>query len=263
MQDTKRRLPIDDENYIEPEMDEFLDFMDSEEQASTGFLSKKRVDKDIAEHNLFSYLEFLQIYPDRFIDIIAPKSRGFKLYPFQRIFLRCMARGKVTYITASRGTSKSFLADIDRYLKCMTTPRHESTITAGTNKQAAEIAKQKVVGDLWVKFPLLANEMKTRIIAGKRLSAYSIGKDYVEFKFKNGSMLGLGSVRGLRKQSLIFEEVIEQDETEVNEVKIPLLNKPRETNRGVINPYEPQGQQIYITTAGSTLSRWCPYILYA
>lgn len=249
MQETKR-LPIDDENYIEPEMDEFLDFMDSEEQASTGFLSKKRVDKDIAERNLFSYLEFLQIYPDRFIDIIAPKSRGFKLYPFQRIFLRCMARGKVTYITASRGTSKSFLADIDRYLKCMTTPRHESTITAGTNKQAAEIAKQKVVGDLWIKFPLLANEMKTRIIAGKRLSAYSIGKDYVEFKFKNGSMLGLGSVRGLRKQSLIFEEVIEQDETEVNEVKIPLLNKPRETNRGVINPYEPQGQQIYITTAG-------------
>lgn len=237
-----------DADYIEPEIEQFIDFMDDEEQATTGFLSRKRVDKD--REKLFPYLEYLMIYPDMFIDMISPKSRGFKLYPFQRIFIRCMARGKATYITASRGTSKSFLADIDRYIKCMNTPRHESTITAGTNKQAAEIAKQKVVGDLWVKFPLLANEMKTRIVAGKRLSAYTMGKDYVDFKFKNGSMLGLGSVRGLRKQSLIFEEVIEQDETQVNEVFIPLLNKPRETNLGVINKFEPQGQQIYITTAG-------------
>lgn len=237
-----------DEDYLEPEIENFITFMDDEEQATTGFLSRKRVDKD--KEKLFPYLEYLMIYPDMLIDIISPKSRGFKLYPFQRIFIRAMSRGKQTYITASRGTSKSFLADTDRYIKCMNTPRHESTITAGTNKQAAEIAKQKVVSDLWVKFPLFANEMKTRIVAGKRLSAYTMGKDYVDFKFKNGSMLGLGSVRGLRKQSLIFEEVIEQEETSVNEVYIPLLNKPRETNRGVINPYEPQGQQIYITTAG-------------
>ena len=132
----------------------------------------------------------------------------------------------------------------------MFVPRHNSTITAGTNKQAAEIAKQKIVDDLWVKFPLLANEMQKRKVAGKILDAYKMGKDYVEFNFKNGSSLGLGNVRGLRRQSLILEEVIEQDETKVNEVYIPLLNEPRRMANGLINPHEPQSQQIYITTAG-------------
>lgn len=92
--------------------------------------------------------------------------------------------------------------------------------------------------------------MQKRKVAGKILDAYKMGKDYVEFNFKNGSSLGLGNVRGLRRQSLIFEEVIEQDPVQVNEVYIPLLNEPRKMYNGLINPYEPQSQQIYITTAG-------------
>ena len=92
--------------------------------------------------------------------------------------------------------------------------------------------------------------MQKRKIAGKLLDAYKMGADYVEFAFKNGSHLDLGNVRGLRRESLIFEEIIEQDATKVNEVYIPLLNKPRTMANGLINPNEPQSQQIYITTAG-------------
>ena len=92
--------------------------------------------------------------------------------------------------------------------------------------------------------------MQKRKIAGKLLDAYKMGADYVEFSFKNGSRLDLGNVRGLRKESLIFEEIIEQDATKVNEVYIPLLNRPRTMANGLINPHEPQSQQIYITTAG-------------
>ena len=92
--------------------------------------------------------------------------------------------------------------------------------------------------------------MQKRKIAGKLLDAYKMGADYVEFAFKNGSHLDLGNVRGLRRESLIFEEIIEQDAVKVNEVYIPLLNKPRTMANGLINPHEPQSQQIYITTAG-------------
>ena len=49
---------------------------------------------------------------------------------------------------------------------------------------------------------------------------------------------------------MIFEEVIEQDPTVINEEIIPLMNAPRVDCRGQINPYEPQAQKIYITTAG-------------
>lgn len=239
---------IFDDDYIDPEIDDYIRFLDEDDQEITGFLSRKRVKEHFNECG--EMLNLFMVYPDKFLDLITPKASHFHLFAFQRIMIRCMARGTATYEYFSRGTSKSFLAECDRYLKCMFIPRHNTTITAGSNKQAAEIAKQKVVSDLWVKFPLLANEMQKRTIAGKVLDPYVMGKDYVEFNFKNGSSLGLGNVRGLRRQSLIFEEVIEQDEIKVNEVYIPLLNEPRKMANGLINPYEPQSQQIYVTTAG-------------
>lgn len=233
---------------LDPEIEDYINFLDEDDQDSTGFLTKKRVMQNIEQ--VVEVLNLFVVYPDYFVDIITPKSSHFHLFFFQRIMLRCMARGNITYEFFSRGTSKSFLADLERYLHCMFIPRHNTTITAGTNKQAAEIAKQKVVDDLWVKFPILANEMQKRKIAGKLLDAYKMGADYVEFAFKNGSHLDLGNVRGLRRESLIFEEIIEQDATKVNEVYIPLLNKPRTMANGLINSNEPQSQQIYITTAG-------------
>ena len=239
---------IFDESYIDPEVEEYIDFMDSEEVENTGFLTKKRINEHFEE--VGEMLNLFMVYPDVFLDLITPHSSHFHLFFFQRLILRCMSRGNITYGCFSRGTSKSFLADIDRYLHCMFVPRHNSTITAGTNKQAAEIAKQKFVGDLWVKFPLLANEMQKRRIAGKLLEPYKLSQDYVEFSFKNGSSLRVGAVRGTRFESLIFEEIIEQDETQVNEVYIPTLNRPRTMFNGLINPNEPQSQQIYITTSG-------------
>ena len=238
---------IDDE-YIEPEIEEYINFMAENEQSDIGFLSKKKVDENFEA--IGNYLNNFIVYPDLFVDLITPSDSHFRLIFFQRMMIRCMARGIATFETFSRGTSKSFLADLDRYLHCMFVPRHNTTITAGTNKQAAEIAKQKVVNDLWVKFPLLGNEMQKRKVSGKWQEPYIMGADYVEFKFKNGSSLGLGNVRGLRKESLILEEVIEQDQVKVNEVYIPMLNRPRTMHNGLINPYEPQSQQIYVTTAG-------------
>ena len=239
---------IFDESYVDPEIQDYIDFLEADEQDKTGFLTKARVDEHFDE--VCELLNLFMVYPDMFLDLIVPKDSHFKLFFFQRIILRCMSRGNATYAFFSRGTSKSFLADIDRYLHCMFVPRHKSTITAGTNKQAAEIAKQKFMDDLWVKFPLLANEMQKRKIAGKTLDPYKVGADYVEFDFKNGSQLRVGAVRGTRFESLIFEEIIEQDETKVNEVYLPTLNRPRAMYNGLINPNEPQSQQIYITTAG-------------
>lgn len=239
---------IFDLDTVDPEVEEYINFLNEDEQDSSGFLTKKRVDAHFEE--VGRMWEHFLSYPDCFIDLIVPKSSHFHLYFFQRIVLRAMSRCTGFYGVFSRGTSKSFLADVDRYTKCMFVPHHQTTVTAATNKQAAEIVKQKILDDLWVKFPLLSNEMQKRKVAGKVLDAYKVGSDYVELKFKNGSSLDLGNVRGLRRNSLVIEEVIEQDPVKVNEVYIPLLNKPRTMSNGLINPSEPQSQQIYITTAG-------------
>lgn len=237
-----------DLTFIDPEIEDFIKFIEDDDIEQSGFLTKKRVDEHLEECG--EMLNLFMVYPDMFVDLITPHESKFHLFFFQRLILRAFARSTQTYATFSRGTSKSFLADLDRYLKCMFIPRHNTSITAGTKIQAAQIAKQKIVDDLWNKFPLLSNEMQKRKVAGKMLDAYNMGKDYVEFKFKNGSSLGLGNVRGLRRESLILEEIIEQDPITVNEVYLPLLNKPRTNCFGLINPYEPQSQQIYITTAG-------------
>lgn len=233
---------------VEEEVLELMDLMSADENDKTGAVTKARIDANAQEW--VDTISVFVAYPDIFADLIVPKKSSFHFFAIQRIVLRAMARGVNTYIFCSRGFSKSFLADLNRYLHCMFVPRHNTAITAGTNKQAAEIAKQKIVNDLWVKFPFLANEMQKIRKGGKTLDAYKMGTDYVEFNFRNGSSLQIGGVRGLRKESLIFEEIIEQDPIKVNEVLIPMLNRPRAMSNGLINPYEPQSQQIYVTTAG-------------
>jgi hypothetical protein len=49
--------------------------------------------------------------------------------------------------------------------------------------------------------------------------------------------------RGLRRNSMDFEEIIEQDPVFVSEVALPMLSKDRTTLMGVINPNEPQAQK--------------------
>ena len=81
---------------------------------------------------------------------------------------------------------------------------------------------------------------------------YIQGEDYAEFRFTNGSRFDVigGHPRGGRRNYGVFEEIIEQDQTKVNDELIPLLNSPRTMANGQINTYEKQGQKMYITTAG-------------
>lgn len=62
--------------------------------------------------------------------------------------MREMSRKNQSYITASRGTSKSFCGFVERYLHAMLIPRHRTGIIAGTRKQAASIAKEKIIDDI-------------------------------------------------------------------------------------------------------------------
>ena len=52
---------------------------------------------------------YFRRYPDRFIDFIQPDNARIKLHFYQRIYLRIIFRYRKVFITATRGTSKSFL----------------------------------------------------------------------------------------------------------------------------------------------------------
>lgn len=173
---------------------------------STDFKNSTHVTKDRILKNAEKYAEVLNlfmVYPDIFIDIITPRNSSFSLFFEQRMVLRSMARYRQSYFTFTRAFSKSFLAFLSRYLTCMFIPRHHAFVVAGSKKQAAQIAKEKVIDDLWVKFPFLANEMQKFRRANKLKVPFKESGDTVEFYFPNGSIFDVvgGKMRGGRRNS--------------------------------------------------------------
>jgi hypothetical protein len=229
---------------------DYIDFMNRTDLTNSPFVTKERIDRNFEKYG--EALNTLLVYPDIFTDILTPRNSSFSLFFEQRMVLRSMVRTRQSFFTFTRSFSKSFLAFLSRYLVCMFIPNHKTFVTAGTKQQAAMIAREKVVDDLWVRFPFLANEMRKFRTAGKLKNPWTDSGDSVQFNFPNGSKFDVvgGTIRGGRRTSGIFEEVIEQDQDYINEVIIPLLNTIRTNRKGQINPYEPQGVKIFITTAG-------------
>lgn len=189
------------------------------------------------------YLSLWRMYPDLFIDMITPPDSKFKLYFYQRVFLRAIFRYKYVYATFTRAFSKSFLSIMALYLKCIFYPKIKLFVCSGGKEQAANIAKEKIE-ELWDLFPVLQREIKD----------YQFSKDYVKLVFHNGSKLDIvavqNSTRGGRRHSGLMEEVILIDGQKLNEVIIPLMNVDRRSMNGEVDPNEPHKSQIYVTTAG-------------
>lgn len=194
-------------------------------------------------------LAYFQVYPDKFIDYIKDDDSKFDLYPFQRIFLRVMARYKKVYITATRGTSKSFLNILSMYLKCIFFPNIKLSLVAPQKDQASQIAQQNIEA-IWNFLPILQKEVKK----------HQFAKDFTRLTFYNNSVLDIvvasqGS-RGLRRHGLSFEEIcqMEKHREVIGEVLLPLLANNRKGADGKVSKHEIHKQLMYVTTASSRQS---------
>ncbi len=194
-------------------------------------------------------LSYFTVYPDHFIDYILPEDSTFNLYPFQRVFLRIMARYKKVYITATRGTSKSFINILSMYLKCIFYPNIKLSLVAPQKDQAAQIAQQNIEA-IWNFIPLLKGEVKK----------HEFAKDFTRLTFYNNSILDIvvasqGS-RGLRRHGLSFEEIVQMEKHRetIGEVLLPLLANNRKGADGKVSPHEIHKQLMYVTTASSRQS---------
>ncbi len=188
-------------------------------------------------------------YPDEFVDfLVGDNPENFKLYTYQRLFLRATMRHRYTYATFPRAYSKSFLSMLILMLRCILYPGSKLFVTTGGKEQAAGIAKEKVE-ELCKLIPGLKNEIDWR--PGKTISS----KDMVAYAFKNGSVLDIiaarQSSRGKRKHGGLIEEAILVDGTLLNEVIIPTMNVSRRLSDGTFNDKETLNKsQVYVTTAG-------------
>ena len=63
-------------------------------------LTQERIEKNIDFYNLL--FDYFTAYPDLFIDLITPSESNFKLFFYQRIFLRASLRFRYHYCVAPR-----------------------------------------------------------------------------------------------------------------------------------------------------------------
>lgn len=205
-------------------------------------------DRIFKNYELYTwYINFFTIYPDLFIDMITPKSSNFKLFPYQRIFLRACMRYRYHYCTAPRAFAKSFLSILSLYLRCIFLPRSKVFICAPGKEQGTKIAMEKIT-ELWDLFPLLEKE-----VISKNFQA-----NLVRIVFRNGSVFDIVAAqdaqRGGRRHAGIIDEVRDHDGDMLNSVVLPLMNVNRRTINGELNNNEPHQAQIYITSAGNKSS---------
>ena len=209
----------------------------------------------IEEHRQWmeQMVELFATYPDYLIDVITPSDSYFKLYFYQRVFLRVCLRYTEVSGTFPRAYSKSFLDFIAMNIKGIVQPRSKGFTCADTKKQAAQIVEEKT-NEVYRMFPFFVNELKISDVDKAKQKYGNIGSDYAELKFRNDSQIDIVNTgnagRGGRRHWGTLEEFAMMDGDAVNEVVIPLMNVDRRTVAGLLNPTEPHAAQTMITTAG-------------
>lgn len=195
------------------------------------------------------YISFWREYPDIFVEFLCGSNpNNFKLYFYQRVFLRAVMRHRYAYATFPRAYSKSFLSVLVLMLRCILYPGSHLFVTTGGKEQAAGILKEKQE-ELCKLIPGLQNELD--MTRGKTKTS----KDNIELLFKNGSKLDImaarQSSRGKRATGGLMEECILIDQTLLNEVIIPTMNVDRRLSDGSrVESETVNKSQIYVTTAG-------------
>ena len=193
------------------------------------------------------------LYPDYLIDVITPHNSYFKLFFYQRVFLRVCMRYQLVSGTFPRAYSKSFLDFIANIIRSIMLPGSKGFTCADTKKQAAQIIEEKT-NEIFGLFPFFVNELNISDTDRAKKKYGNFGSDYAEITFKNGSHMDIVSTtnaaRGGRRHWGTLEEFALMNGDEVNEIIIPLMNVDRRTMAGLINPTEPHAAQTMITTAG-------------
>ena len=173
-------------------------------------------------------VELFATYPDYLIDVITPTNSYFKLFFYQRVFLRVCLRYTEVSGTFPRAYSKSFLDFIAMNIKGIVQPRSKGFTCADTKKQAAQIVEEKT-NEVYRLFPFFVNELKISDIDKAKQKYGNIGSDYAELKFRNDSQIDIVNTgnagRGGRRHWGTLEEFAMMDGDAVNEVVIPRLRR--------------------------------------
>ena len=155
-------------------------------------------------------------------NIYAKYELGISLKPFQEIMIYLMGISNVFYMMCGRGLSKTFLAALGGFIKCLLYPHSEVVLTATTIKTAKKMVKNKMEDELCDRFSPKLKWMKEQ---GLIKFKYDTEEIRVDFSFNGSWILILpetDSSRGERANTLIFEECRLLKKNMVDSVFLPM-----------------------------------------
>lgn len=92
-------------------------------------LSEERLKAQL--NPLRNLISFYREYPDLLVDYLAGPNSNFRLYFYQRVFIRVVMRHRYVYATFPRAYSKSFLSMMVLMLRCVLYPNSHLFVTTG------------------------------------------------------------------------------------------------------------------------------------
>ena len=191
------------------------------------------------------WTEFISYYR-YYIDEFACDILGLRLFPFQRLILRAMARYQNSMLIACRGLGKSYIVAVFYICVAILYPNIKLGIASGNSQQARNVIIQKIKGEL-SKNEAIAREIKFPIRT-------SDGDCVVEFK--KGSEIraitlaqdrGGDSARSWRFSYILIDEARLVKDEIIEEILIP-MTKTKRQNAIRWNQSE-KGKVIFISSA--------------
>ncbi len=195
------------------------------------------------------FLSYYRYYVDEFITDILQ----FKIFPFQRLIIRAMARYNNTMLICCRGLGKSFLSALFMVAMAILYPGIKIGIASGKGQQARNVIIQKISGEL-AKNENIAREIRFPI---------STNQDNCYVQFKNGSeiraiVLGQNqsgdNARSWRFNIVLVDEARLVNDNVIEEVLVPMTKTKRPNIIQAITDYpnekiNEKGKMIYISSA--------------
>lgn len=198
-------------------------------------------------------ISFWRWYPDKFLDAMEGDNPKYSLEIIQRVFLRILARYIEPFITASRGTTKSFCGLSYEEVKGILWPGISDYYAGPAKEQLAQIV-DGVERDIMMQYPGL----------GDYWAVVSRGKDSYEMTTENDSVITIRTNRGVTGNGVLAEEVAQSDKGKAFDHEyfrgtiLPAIRGKRMVNR-MIDPYFLQCQKGYLTSAGNVFNESFDY----
>lgn len=198
-------------------------------------------------------LSFFRAYPDKFLDAMEGDNPKYSLEIIQRVFIRILARYTEPFITASRGTTKSFCGLNYEQVKGALYPGVNDYYAGPAKEQLAQIV-DGVERDILTQYPGLSDYW----------AVVSRGKDSYEMITECGSTISIRTNRGITGNGVIAEEVSQSDKGKAFDHEyfrgtiLPAIRGKRMVNR-MIDPFFLQCQKGYLTSAGNVYNESYEY----